>query len=129
MKKVVKVLCLVMVIALIMAPLILLADGAATTFEDITKKGTNSALVTTTQTVGGTMYNVIYAVGVAVSIVMVVVVGIQWMLATPAKKADLKARLVLLLVGAVLIFGGVSILKAVEESVVPTVESALGEQQ
>ena len=61
-------------------------------------------------TIGGSVISVVQTTGYIVAVVMVIFVGIQWLMATPAKRQELKARMWNLVVGAILIAGGVSIL-------------------
>ena len=52
-------------------------------------------------------------VGYGIAIVMVFWLGIQWILATPSKKAELKSRMWFMAIGIVLLVAGASIVGAV----------------
>lgn len=60
--------------------------------------------------IGGIVINTIQTIGYLVAVVMVLYIGIQYLQATPAKRNELKGRMINLIIGAVLIAGGVSIL-------------------
>lgn len=62
----------------------------------------------------GNIIGVIYVVAAAVSVVMLLVIGIKYMMASPDQKASLKARAVPYLIGAALIFGAANILRFIE---------------
>lgn len=49
-------------------------------------------------------------VGVGVAIIMCTILGIQYMSASPSEKANIKTKLVILVVGAFVFFGAVQIL-------------------
>lgn len=106
MKKVWKILSLVLVFALVMAPVVSLA--APEGFESL-QPSAPEALTNQTGIVG-TAIGVLQWVGYAVAIIMVLWLGIQWMLATPSKKAELKGKMWNMAIGIVLLVGGVTII-------------------
>lgn len=65
--------------------------------------------------ISGKILGVIYAVAVAVSIGMILVIGIKYMISSPDDKASLKARAVPYLIGAVLIFGTANIVRFIQK--------------
>jgi len=105
MKKYLKVM-LVLVVALSMLCTFALADNPFAKV-DINETG---AINTAVNNVGGSIVGVIQTVGYVVAVAMVLVVGIQWLLGTPAKKQELKGRMINIVIGAVLIVAGVSLL-------------------
>ena len=60
--------------------------------------------------VGGSIISVVQTLGYIIAIVMVLYVGIQWLIGTPAKKQELKGKMVNVVIGAILIIAGVTIL-------------------
>lgn len=91
----------------------LLAIGpklAITIYEALSDGMDGESSVGAVRAIGGNVINVVQTVGYIVAVVMVIFVGIQWVMATPAKRQELKARMWNLVVGAVLIAGSVSIL-------------------
>lgn len=114
MKKLIKVLSLVLVMVMIIAPVASFAD----TF-NITPDG-GTQLVEVTNTIGSKVYGFLKAVAIIVAVCMVCYMAIQWFLATPSKKAELKGRMWSMLIGVVLLIGGVAILNALESIVKET---------
>ena len=111
MKKLLKVLSLVLVFALVMAPVVSLAGPFEATADDsVTGKlgGIQSGV--------GIAITVLQWIGYAVAVVMILWLGIQWMLAQPAKKAELKGKMWSMAIGIILLVGGVTILDIVWEA-------------
>ena len=65
------------------------------------------------QSVMGTAIQVIRIVGTGVSIVMLSYIGIKYMTAAPAEKAEFKRSAAIFVLGAILIFGATQILAIV----------------
>ena len=105
MKKAAKVLCLVLVMAMVMSPIALATNPFATV-----QPNTQSEVAGKVNTLGGEIAGIIQVVGYIVAVIMIVWVGVQYMIATPAKKAELKGKLWSMAIGAILITGGVTIL-------------------
>ena len=59
---------------------------------------------------GSKVLGIVQVVAAVVSIIMITSVGVKYMMAAPNEKADLKGHLIMVVVGAVLIFGGAKIL-------------------
>jgi len=118
MKKAVKVLCLVLVMAMVISPLAL-----ANPFETV-QPNTGSDVATKVNELGGEIAGIIQVIGYVVAVIMVVWVGVQYMIATPSKKAELKGKLWSMAIGAVLIVCGVTILGVVADAGKTIVEVA-----
>ena len=106
MKKYLKVM-LVLVVALSMLCTFVLADDNPFVIDGA---DTSNAVKTTVNNVGATVISIVQGVGYVVAVVMVLVLGIQWLIGTPAKKQELKGKMVNVIIGAILIVSGVSIL-------------------
>ena len=104
MKKYLKVM-LVLVVALSMLCTFALANPF-----DISGANTGTSVTTTVNNIGATIIGVVQAVGYVVAVVMVLTLGIQWLIGTPAKKQELKGRMWNVIIGAILIVGGVTLL-------------------
>lgn len=63
----------------------------------------------------GKIIGVIYTVAVAVSIGMMLVIGIKYITSSADQKASLKARAIPYLIGAILVFGAANILRFIEK--------------
>ena len=111
MKKVWKILSLVLVFALVMAP-VALAAKSGTPF-DVSGEQTQDVIPEGGVALVGTIIGILQWVGYAVAIVMILWLGIQWMLAQPAKKAELKGKMWSMAIGIILLVGGVTILNFV----------------
>lgn len=103
-----KILSLVLVLTLALMPMIALAADAP----DI---GGNIDMGVLDGFKGpiDTAISVLMAAGYIIAFVMILWLGIQWILATPAKKAELKGKLWSIAIGIVLLIGAPTILKFV----------------
>ena len=110
MKKYLKVM-LVLVVALSMLCTFALADNP------FAVSGTSQAagITKSISNIGATVIDIVQTVGYIVAVVMVLVVGIQWLMGTPAKKQELKGRMWNIVIGAVLIVAGVTLLGVVAD--------------
>ena len=107
MKKVWKILSLVLVFALVMVPV------ASFAFETFDVTGEEPEIFTKNAGIVNTIVGALQWIGYAVAIVMVLWLGIQWMLAQPAKKAELKGKMWSMAIGILLLVGGVTIIRIV----------------
>lgn len=109
MKKVSKILCFVLVLFLALAPTAISMAVPASFTENtgITDKmgGLENAI--------GSVITVLKWIGYAIAVIMVLWLGVQWMLAQPAKKAELKGKMWSIAIGIILLVGGVTILDIV----------------
>lgn len=64
-------------------------------------------------TLGSTILAVVQTVGISVAIITLVVIGIQYMVAAPEKKADIKGRMIPFVIGAVIMFAASALLSIV----------------
>lgn len=120
MKKAVKFLSLVLVMLMVMSPLALASSG----FDKINTQQTNE-VTEVTNNVLSSVASVVQVVGYGIAVIMVIWLGVQYVIATPSKKAELKGKLWSMAIGVVLIVGGVTILKIVADagnSVVETLQ-------
>lgn len=69
----------------------------------------NPANVDTIKTLGGQIIGVVRTVGVLVSVVILLILGIKYMMGSAEEKADYKKSMIPYIVGAVLIFGASAI--------------------
>ena len=114
MKNLMKVLCLVLVLVMVVAPV---ASFANFGFNDVTATD-NLGVTGTIQNVGNSIYAILRTVAIIVAVCMMAYMAINWLLATPAKKAELKGRMIYMAIGVVLLVGGVAILNFLESAVV-----------
>lgn len=77
---------------------------------------TEALLISADESLSGfapAILSILYMVGIATAVVVITVYGIQWLTANSAKKAELKAALVPLLIGMILLFAGVKLAESV----------------
>lgn len=81
-------------------------------------EGTSNAATANGTGVGNVINNVIgimQVVGSGLSIIVITLLGIKYILASPGEKADVKKSIMPILIGCVLLFGAVNLIAAVEE--------------
>lgn len=113
MKKLIKVLSLVLVMVMIIAPVASFANNSFSTVSPNDEFDVTDDI----NKVGNGVYAVLRAIAIIVAVCMVAYMAIQWFLATPAKKAELKGRMWSMAIGVVLLIGGVWILNTLEAAV------------
>jgi len=104
MKKFLKVLSLVLVFALVFMPTVSLAK-----FSISVSSYSNQNLNNTV----GSILGLLQWVGYAVAVVLIITLGVQWMLAQPSKKAELKSKMWSMAIGILLLVGGVTVINIV----------------
>lgn len=113
MKNLMKVLCLVLVLVMVVAPV-----ASFATFSNISEG--DLGINTQVQEVGNGVYGLLRTIAVIVAVCMIVYMAIQWFIAAPAKKAELKGRMWSMAIGVVLLCGGIAILNILETAVQTT---------
>ena len=99
-KKIMKVLSVMLMIMMIISI-------ATTTFAEFTPnsvKDPGNVNTTGIQNVGGTIVGILQTVGVVVSVVVLIVLGIKYMIGSAEEKSEYKKTMLPYLIGAVLIF-------------------------
>jgi NADH:ubiquinone oxidoreductase subunit 6 (subunit J) len=112
MKKYLKVM-LVLVVALSMLCSFALAANDDNPFKPVIDQAAaeqNGTIGNAVNNIGATVIKVIQTVGYVIAVVMVLVLAIQWLIGTPAKKQELKGKMWNIIIGAVLLVAGVSVL-------------------
>ena len=118
MKKLIKVLSLVLVLVMVVAPVVSFANNDFSKYAN--KNGDIGGIGEDIGTLGSGVYGVLRTIGLIVAVCMIVYMGIQWILATPAKKAELKGRMWSMAIGVVLLIGGVAVLGMIQTAVEQT---------
>lgn len=80
-----------------------LATGGAGLNTEITPQTSNAAA--NVQNIAGKVLNIVQIVGVAVATIMLTVLGIKYVSASPNEKAEYKKGMTIYVIGAVLLFG------------------------
>ena len=68
------------------------------------------------RTIGGMILGVVQVIGVAVAVIILVVLAMKYMTASPGEKADIKKSAFIYVVGALLLFGGVAFLNIIQSA-------------
>jgi len=110
MKKYLKVMLVLVVALSILCTFAFAANPFQDAMNAATSVGTGIEIEGKVNVIGGTVINTVQTIGYIVAVVMVLYVGIQWLIGTPAKKQELKGRMWSLVIGAILVAGGVTIL-------------------
>ena len=107
-KKVIYILNIAIVFIIIMTQICLAID--TTRYTDIYKKpdGSDSLM-----TKGGKILGIVQVVGVSVSVISLIIIGIIYMTSSPDKKSELKQRLILFTIGAIILFAASNIMSIV----------------
>lgn len=113
MKKLIRVLSLVLVLVMVLVPVVSFASFNI-------DEGNLGGLNEKAETIGSGVYGLLRTIAIIVAVCMVAYMAIQWFLATPSKKAELKGRMWSMLIGVVLLIGGVAILNMLENVVTQT---------
>ena len=107
--KIIAVLCIVLTI------LTICVSSYATTLNpgQLTGGNANPAGVAEIKTLGQNIVAVVQTVGVVVSVVILLVLGVKYMMGSAEEKADYKKSMIPYLVGAILIFASTTIVNIV----------------
>lgn len=111
--KVEKIIAIIM-IALLVASVstIVSASGIIVDPSDIRGQGTGAS--SAIQTISGDILGVAQVIGVAVAVIMLIVLAIKYISASPEGKGEIKKTAGVYIIGAVLLFGGVFILNIIQ---------------
>lgn len=114
MKKVSKVLTSILIVMLLfsmMAPFVMAAedggDGGKITPSSI--NGTSNVNINGVTTLGNDIVRVITTIGVVVSVIILIVLGIKYMMGSAEEKAEYKKTMIPYLIGAILLFAAVNL--------------------
>lgn len=118
MKKIVSLLVILLAISMIFEINTVYADDPGVTSIISSMDGTSTPVEAKGTKVGGVINNIIgllQVVGTGLSIIVITILGIKYILASPGEKADIKKSAIPIVIGCVLLFGAVNLMAAVEE--------------
>lgn len=101
MKKV-KFIKFIFVIVQVICLILMVANNVYANMNDIYKQPNQNPFNNSVSIVIG----IIQAVGMSVAVIMLTIIGIKYIMASPEGKADLKQQLFPYLIGCILLFGG-----------------------
>ena len=108
--KTMKILTVVATVLLIVSMGASIVYGATTPKDIVAVEGTG---VTEVKTLGGKLMGVLQTVGVVISVIILIVLGIKYMMGSAEEKAEYKKTMIPYLVGAILIFSASTIANVV----------------
>lgn len=106
----------VLLIAIALITLSTTIVRATTGFEPIEPKPAGTAGEEVTNT-AGQILTIVRIVGMAVAVIMLTILGIKYVAASPNEKADYKKGMTVYVVGAVLLFGASALLSVIQKFV------------
>lgn len=106
----------VLLIAIALITLSTTIVRATTGFEPIEPKPAGTAGEKVTNT-AGQILTIVRIVGMAVAVIMLTILGIKYVAASPNEKADYKKGMTVYVVGAVLLFGASALLSVIQRFV------------
>ena len=106
----------VLLIAIALVTLATTIVRATTGFEPIQPKDPGTAGEKVTNT-AGQILTIVRIVGMAVAVIMLTILGIKYVAASPNEKADYKEGMTVYVVGAVLLFGASALLSVIQKFV------------
>ena len=106
----------VLLIAIALITLSTTIVRATTGFEPIEPKPAGTAGEKVTNT-AGQILTIVRIVGMAVAVIMLTILGIKYVAASPNEKADYKKCMTVYVVGAVLLFGASALLSVIQKFV------------
>lgn len=106
----------VLLIAIALITLSTTIVRATTGFEPIEPKPAGTAGEKVTNT-AGQILTIVRIVGMAVAVIMLTILGIKYVAASPNEKADYKKGMSVYVVGAVLLFGASALLSVIQKFV------------
>lgn len=116
MKKVISILVIMTAISLSVGIVDVYADGGVNSI--ISSMSGVSTMDTGGGGISGAINNVIgllQIAGTGIALIMVTILGIKYLIASPSEKADVKKQIMPILIGCILLFGAVNITAAIAD--------------
>lgn len=108
-KKIFIIMITIIMILLLIIPNMVFADDITTGMGDIYKTPDSDFI----NVRAGKILGVVQTVGTGIAIIMLIVIGVKYMIASAQEKAQLKDTLMPYLIGAILLFAGTNILSII----------------
>lgn len=110
--KIIAVLLIAIALVTLATTIVRATDG----FQDITAQDPGESATTISNTAGKILY-IVRIIGMAVSIIMLTILGIKYVAASPNEKADYKKGMTVYVIGAALLFGASMLLGVIQKFV------------
>ena len=114
--KIIAVLLIAIALVTLTTTIVRAKAGAATGFEPIEPKPAGDVGNTVTNT-AGQILTIVRIIGMAVAVIMLTILGIKYVAASPNEKADYKKGMTVYVIGAVLLFGASLLLGVIQNFV------------
>ena len=117
MKKIISILIILLILNFIIGAKLVYADDIdgviynMSTASTITGEDSNVDM----DKFGNIIITIVSVIGSILSVVVLIILGIKYMLASPSEKADTKKMIMPILIGCVLVFGGVNLVAAMAD--------------
>lgn len=119
MKKTIKIMSIVLIAIMLVASIssVALADTVTDVLNNMVNTDISSNKTDGLTSLGGNIVAIVQVVGIVIAVIVILVIGIKYLVASPEGKAEYKKTMIPYLVGAVLIFAGTTIVNVVYQVV------------
>lgn len=115
-EKILTIILIALIVLMATLPVCFAADkGKAADYMDpggVTAKATDAAA--STQTFLWSVLGIVQVVAISLAVIMLIVLGVKYVSAAPAEKADIKQSAMIYVVGAILMFGASGIIQIIK---------------
>lgn len=111
-KYILKITVLLLVLIIVFSNVSVFAKSVKEAFTGSTGEVSNA--VTATQTIVGTILDVVRMVGIGIALIILTYIGIKVMMASPSERANIKQYAINYVIGAFILLGGVSLLTIIK---------------
>ena len=118
MKRTVKIMSIILLAVVVLSTVLTVTNYALVSPSEVGSAINDSIGASEITSLGGKIIGALRIFGVVASVLILVVLGIKYMMASPEGKADYKSNMVPYIVGAVLIFGATQVASLVYNALV-----------
>lgn len=115
MKKIISVMLIILLLISILLGTKAYAAEDLTTLINTMQPVASGTTGTKTQTVINMVIGILQVAGTGISLIVISLLGIKYILASPSEKADVKKNILPILIGCVLLFAAVNIVSVIEK--------------
>ena len=118
MKKAVKIMSIALLVMVMLTSILTISTYAIISPNDVSASIDDTIGATEITQLGGKIIGAVRVFGVVASVLILVVLGVKYMLASPEGKADYKSNMITYIIVAVLIFGATQVASLVYNALV-----------
>ena len=115
-KKVLIIIFIIMLITIYVCPICIVHADADDISVDDYKNIYEGGIPEKVKDVGNPIVGIVQVVGVGIAIIMLILIGMKYVLASADEKANLKGQLVIYVIGALLLFAGTTLFTIVVQT-------------